>query len=528
MADDYLIESLITMMDGSRKENAMISRRGILKSTAAVLLSTLTKSPVFAKASFKSDPFKLGVASGAPKPNSVVLWTRLAPDPIKGGGLDPEPIKVNWEISSDESFKKIVKSGTTTATPAYAHSVHVEATGLDPAHTYFYRFHAGDAVSPIGRTRTAVAADSDDPLRFAFASCQMYEQGYFTAQKHIADEELDLVIFLGDYIYEHSWGKNDVRKHEGDEVFSLDQYRNRYACYKSDADLLLSHSRFPWIVTWDDHEVENDYAKDQSESLEKDFLARRAAAYQAYYEHMPLPPSCAPHNADMRIYQAFDFGKMARLHVLDDRQYRDYQVCPKTGRGGSNYVIDCPEREDPKRSILGWEQEKWLAQSLKKSPGTWDIIVQQTLMAPVKRDNGKVWTDGWDGYPAARQRLLEATSGRPSKDTLVIGGDIHAYAVSDLKLDYDDPNAPIVATEFCGTSVSSQGPAAKESDAVEKNNKHIRYFNGATRGYVKVVLGKNKADVTLRAIESEKVPNAPVKNLVQYVVNKGKPGAQQV
>ncbi len=507
----------------------MISRRLLLKSSAALLLAAIAR-PAKARVSFNSDPFKLGVASGSPRPNSVVLWTRLAPEPLKGGGLDPEPIKVNWEIASDESFHKILKTGSTTANPAYAHSVHAVAEGLEPAKSYYYRFFAGDAVSPVGRTRTAPAPDTHDPLRFTFASCQMYEQGYFTAHRHMAEEDLDLVIFLGDYIYEHSWGKNDVRKHEADEIYTLAEYRNRYACYKSDADLRLCHSRFPWIVTWDDHEVSNDYAKDRDEYLASNFLARRTAAYQAYYEHMPLHPSCAPHNLQMRIYQSFDFGKTARFHVLDDRQYRDYEVCPKPGKAGSNLVsdFDCPARKDPKRTILGGDQEKWLAENLKKSHASWDVLVQQTLMAQVRRDKNEFWTDGWDGYPAARRRLLEAVSGRNSSDTLVIGGDIHAYAVSDLKLDFDDPNSKAVATEFCGTSISSQGPALKDTAPAVENNKHIKYMNGEARGYVRVALSKNKADVTLRSVESVKVADAPIKDLKSYLVEKGKPGAVPV
>ncbi len=509
----------------------MISRRKFLKSSAAVLLGSPLLIPESARAtvkSFSSEPFKLGIASGSPLPSSVVLWTRLAPKPLEGGGLDPEPIKVNWEVACDESFKKIVKKGEATASPQYAHSVHVEVEGLEPAHTYWYRFHSGDAVSPVGRTRTAPGRDSLDPLRFSFASCQMYEQGYFTAQRHMAQEDLDLVVFLGDYIYEHSWGKNDVRKHEGDEVYTLEQYRNRYACYKSDPDLQLCHTRFPWIVTWDDHEVDNDYANDLAEDLEPDFLKRRAAAYQAFYEHMPLRNFCAPHNNGMRLYQAFDFGQLARFHVLDDRQYRDHEVCPKPGRAGSNYILDCPERQDPKRTLLGWEQEKWLDKSLKDSPARWDIIAQQTLMSQSKRTGDKFWTDGWDGYPAARKRLLESVINRPSRDAIVIGGDIHSYAVSDLKLDFDDPKAKTVATEFCGTSIASEGPPVSDINAFLKNNPHIKYSNAELRGYVTVVLDKNKADVTLRSIASEKIANSPIKDLKKYVVEKGKPGAQEV
>lgn len=505
-----------------------ITRRIFLKNTASVMLGSLVSIPAVAKVSFAAEPFKLGVSSGSPRPDSIVLWTRLAPDPVHGGGLDPLPIRVKWQLAEDEAFHKIVQKGTATASPTYAHSVHVEVKGLKPAHSYWYRFFAGDATSPTGRTRTAPAADALDPVKFAFASCQMYEQGYFTAQRYIADEDLDAVIFLGDYIYEHSWGNNDVRKHEGGECRTLDEYRNRYACYKTDSDLQLCHSRLPWIVTWDDHEVSNDYANDRGEDLEPHFLKRRAAAYQAYYEHMALPESCAPHNANMGIYDTYDFGQLARFYVLDDRQYRDYQACPKPNRGGSNIVKDCPERLDPKRTILGWKQEDWLKKTLNQSNAAWDVIVQQTLMAQAMHEGGKFWTDAWDGYPAARRRLLEAAVNRSRKsDTLVVGGDVHAYAVTDLKLDYDDPHAKTVATEFCGTSISSQGPSAKETDGLLKLNPHIHYANGEDRGYTKVVLDKDKADVSLKSVESVKVPDAKNRTLISYVVAKGQPGAQK-
>lgn len=492
-----------------------------------MLLGSLLCLPATARASFKSDPFKLGVASGCPEPESVVLWTRLAPDPVHGGGMAPAPVEVKWELALDEAFHKIVKCGKAVAPPDYAHSVHVEATGLKPSSTYYYRFFAGDAISPVGQTRTAPAPGSFEPFNFSFASCQMYEQGYFTAQRFMADEDLDLVVFLGDYIYEHSWGKNDVRKHEGDEVFSLEQYRNRYACYKTDTDLQLCHSRFPWIVTWDDHEVSNDYARDRAEDLEPNFLTRRASAYQAFYEHMPMPPSMAPHQGGMRVYRAYDFGHMARFHVLDDRQYRDYQVGAKPGRGGSNIIADCPERHDPKRTMLGFEQEKWLNESLKNSRANWDIVVQQTLMAQGRFPDGKFWTDGWDGYPEARKRLLEAVNRGSGHDTIVVGGDIHAWAIADLKLDFDDPKSPIVATEFCGTSISSQGSGKKETELWAANNPHIHYANSEARGYTTVALGKQKSSVALRSIKSEKTADTTISTIGQYVVEKGKPGVQK-
>ena len=506
-----------------------ITRRTFLKSTAAsALFGSFASLPAVSRISFNSEPFKLGVASGAPLPDSIVLWTRLAPNPLQGGGMDPQPVKVKWEIATDEGFHKIVNSGTAIASPQYAHSVHVEARGLQPARTYWYRFFAGDAVSPVGCTRTAPAADSIDPVRFSFASCQMFEQGYFTAHRHMVQEDLDLVVFLGDYIYEVSWGKNDVRKHEGPEVHTLDEYRNRYACYKSDPDLQRCHARFPWISTWDDHEVENDYANDRSEDLDPNFLARRTAAYQAYYEHMPLPPSFAPHNAKMRIYGAYDFGRMTRFHVLDDRQYRDYMVSPKPGKAGSNFILDCPERRDPQRTMLGVKQEEWLKKSLKSSSAVWDVIAQQTLMSQVKMMDGKFWTDGWDGYPAARRRLLEAATAKSSSNPIVIGGDVHAYAVCDLKLDFDDPRSPTVATEFCGTSISSQGFPVEFSQIWMKESPHIHYANTNARGYTTVALGKDKAEVSLRSIVSEKTPDTDIRTLAQYIVEKGRPGAQKV
>lgn len=506
-----------------------ISRRTFLNGSLALLLGSTSFSKTCAKTSFSSYPFKLGVASGYPRPDSVVLWTRLAPEPIKdGGGLSSEPLEVKWEIALDEGFHKVMRSGKKIASARYAHSVHVQVPALRPSTTYYYRFFAGDAVSPVGQTRTAPAPESLSAVSFSFASCQMYEQGYFTAHKHMAQEDLDLVLFLGDYIYEHSWGNNLVRKHEGPEVYSLNQYRNRYACYKMDPDLQACHARFPWVVTWDDHEVDNDYANDLAEDLESNFLKRRAAAYQAFYEHMPLPETFAPHNSDMQIYQALDFGKMTRFHVLDDRQYRDHEVCPKPGRGGSNIVADCPERLDPKRSILGFKQEDWLAKSLKDSPAIWDIIVQQTLMAQVVRPGRKFWTDGWDGYPAARKRLLEAASQRAGANPLVVGGDIHAYAVADLKLDFDDSQAPVIATEICGTSISSQGPDLKATDEWMKANPHIKFFNGTSRGYVTVTLNKEEAKIALRAIETEKRPDAGISTVASFVVERGKPGARRI
>ncbi len=502
-------------------------RSFLFAATAALAAPRLWARPLFA-----AYPFTLGVASGAPLPGSVVLWTRLAPDPLNGGGLPSASIDVRWEVARDEGFRDIVRHGATRAEPQHAHSVHVEADGLEPARWYWYRFMAGDAVSATGRTRTAPAAGAAvDRLRFAFASCQQYEQGFYAAHRHLATEELDLVVFLGDYIYESSWGSRHVRKHEGPEPYTLEQYRNRYARYKSDADLQRSHAAFPWLVTWDDHEVDNDYANDRSEDLDPDFLVRRAAAYRAYWEHMPLRASAQPNGPHMQLYGRHDFGGLARFHVLDGRQYRDHQVCPRLGRGGSNVVDDlkCPSRLEPDRTLLGREQESWLYAGFSGSRAKWNIVAQQLLMAQTDRKPGpdrQFWSDGWDGYPGARARLLQAIADRRPANPLVIGGDVHFNCVADLKVDFDDPDAPVVATEFCGTSITSQGPTQARLAVLRPENPHVRFASSEKRGYAVLELTERRCLAQLRAIDSEKAADSPISTLAAFVVENGRPGAE--
>jgi len=484
---------------------------------------------------FTSDPYTLGVASGCPSPDGIVLWTRLAPDPTNGGGMTPESMQVRWEVARDERFNDIAQRGDANAIPALAHSVHVELRGLEPDRTYWYRFHAGGATSPVGRTRTAPAAKADHRrLKFAFASCQQYEQGYFGAYRHMAAEDVDLVVFLGDYIYESSWGRNHVRKHGAPEATTLAGYRDRHALYKTDADLQRMHALVPWLMTWDDHEVDNDYAADQGEYLEADFIKRRAAAYQAYYEHMPLPRTMLPNGPDMRIYARFGYGRLALFHVLDDRQYRHIQVCPTPKRGGgSNVVMDakCPERQDPKRSLLGYAQEQWLHEGLDHSTARWNVLAQQTLMAQLDRLPGPGsthWTDAWDGYPAARRRLMDFVAERKPGNPLVIGGDVHSHWVNDLKQDFDRPDSPTVATEFCGTSITSQAWAQERNLALLPDNPHVRYCSSEKRGYVVMELTPKQCRATLRGIDNEKRRDTGISTQANFVVEDGRPGVQPV
>ncbi|MFN7086271.1 MAG: alkaline phosphatase D family protein [Burkholderiales bacterium] len=490
---------------------------------------------LLARPRFSAYPFTLGVASGYPGPDGVVLWTRLAPEPLAGGGMPRAAVEVDWEIAADEAFRRIVRHGREIATAELAHSVHAEVKGLEPGRWYWYRFHAGAATSPVGRTRTAPAADAvADRLRFAFASCQQYEQGYYVAYRHMAAEDLDLVIHLGDYIYESSWGRNHVRSHGAGEPVTLDEYRNRHALYKSDADLQAAHAAFPWLATWDDHEVQNDYANDRSQHLDPRelFLKRRAAAYHAYYEHMPLPAAMRPRGPDLRLYTRAAFGRLAEFSVLDTRQYRSHQVCPRPGRGGGNTIDDdgCRERLDERLTMLGAAQEKWLHDGLAASRAHWNVIAQQTLMAQADRQPGaerQFWSDGWDGYPKARQRLLQFIAARRIANPLVIGGDVHMAAVADLKTDFDDARAPVVASEFVGTSITSQGPSRQRVETLLAENPHIHFADAAHRGYTVMDLAPQRCIARLRAVASVSNPRSDIRDLAVFTVKNGIPGAQR-
>jgi len=517
----------------------MITRRRFLQGAAAFAASAAL-APVtraLAQPRFAADPFTLGIASGYPHASGMTLWTRLAPRPFAGGGMPGSPAQVQWEVAGDEGFRSTAAQGTANASPEWAHSVHVDVNGLEPERPYWYRFRSGGAVSPVGRTRTApLSAAAASRLRFAFASCQQYEQGYYTAYRHMAREDLDLVVHLGDYIYESSWGRNHVRAHATDEPYTLDEYRGRYALYKSDENLQAAHAAFPWVVTWDDHEVNNDYANDRSQKLDPrdEFLARRAAAYQAYYEHMPLPAWARPRGSDMRLHASVAYGSLARFFVLDARQYKSHQVCPRPERGGgSNVVRDelCAGRLDPALSMLGREQERWLYEGLGRSGARWNIIAQQTPMAQADRRPGPgadYWTDGWDGYPRARERLLTSIQSQRVSNPIVLGGDIHMAAINDLRIDFGNEKSPAVATELVCPSISSQGPSQKRVELLMQENPHIKFANGTRRGYTTVDVTSKRSVVRIRTIGSEKELDSPIRNLAIHAIEDGRPGAERV
>ncbi|WP_324156161.1 alkaline phosphatase D family protein [Ideonella sp.] len=505
-----------------------LNRRRLLAATLAA-----GAAPAFLRRALAADRprFELGVASGFPRPDGMVLWTKLT-----GDGL-AERVEVRWELARDEGFRDIVARGSEPAEAAWGHSVHAEPAGLEPGRWYFYRFEALGTRSATGRTRTAPAADAAVPLSFAIASCQRYDHGRYAAWRQLAGEPLDLVLFLGDYIYEYPSSPLAPRQHEAGYTRTLADYRARYATYQRDPQLQAAHAAFPWLLVWDDHEVENDYAGLQGNRLQTDFAAQRAAAYQAYWEHLPFPRALRPRldvpGAEMRIYGAHDWGRLARILTLDDRQYRDPQACPKPGNGGSNTVAlkDCPTLADPRRTLLGETQERWLAQAWTADK-PWNLLAQQTLMArfawsdPAGADAGRYWTDGWDGYAPARQRLLAQVAERRLGGAVVLGGDVHTHYVADLKADFGDPRAATIATEFCGTSISSQGLEQARLDAARGFNPHIRYARADQRGYVGFTLGPKQLDARLMVVADAWDAASRVDIAARFTVEAGRPGAQ--
>jgi len=476
-------------------------------------------------------PFKLGVASGMPRPDSVVIWTRLAVRPHEpGGGLPDAPIAVRWELADDERFSTGLRSGEFIALPEHAHSVHVEVVGLRSGATFFYRFIAGDVASPIGRTRSAPALDADvSRLRLALASCQHYEQGAFAAHREIAGRDLDLVLFVGDYIYESSNPRYRLRPHEAGTPLTLDAYRARHATYKLDADLRAAHAAHPWLVTWDDHEVENDYAGERSPSdLGVDaFLRRRAAAYKAYFEHMPVSPGVLPTGPAMRIRDRFAWGRLAELWTLDNRQYRGVQPCADGRGAGGRVLAQCDELADESRSMFGADQERWLERGLASSARRWKLLAQATQISDsgVDTPSGRrIYTDGWDGYPAARQRLLRAIAEPRLADVLCLGGDVHRHVAANLRLRANDARSPIVASEFVCSSITSHGLSEAVTTMLRASNPDMLHARSDERGYALIDITSEAASCEFRATPSPAQPDASLSTQAIFHVESGRAG----
>jgi alkaline phosphatase D len=465
------------------------------------------------------EPFTLGVASGDPRPESVVLWTRLAPDPVNGGGMPDVDVPVIWEVALDAAFDQIVRSDFTFATVTLAHSVHVDVDGLAPDSWYFYRFRVGDDwVSPVGRTRTLPAEDSSPAaFRIALASCQNYKDGYYNAHAFLAQEDVDLVAFVGDYIYE-SGINGTVRDHDGPELRNLEQYRNRYALYRSDPNLQAVHHLAPWVMTWDDHEVNNNYAGlmlERGNEDVTDVLALRAAAYQAYYEHMPLRVPPPEEFGFLQIYNAFVIGDLTTVYVLDGRQYRSPQACD--GRLGR----PCEEVDDPARTMLGIEQKEWLIAALRRSSTLWNTIAQQTVFTPVNFNRTFVNPDQWDGYFPERAELLGVF--QEVRNVVVLTGDIHASGFATLNVDQNDAASEVVGYEVVGTSLTSGGdgdPLLGLGNQAVALLDNVHYLNSRARGYVMCELTRQRLRAEYRVVSTVLQPESELRTDAIFEVDR--------
>ncbi|OKJ69289.1 alkaline phosphatase D family protein [Streptomyces sp. CB02261] len=519
-------------------------RRFLTVTGAAAALAFATQLPAAGAAAaaefdgrrLTEDPFTLGVASGDPLPGSVLLWTRLAPRPFEpGGGLPAERVSVHWELARDERFTRTVRRGRATAHPEFSHTVHVEVEHLDAGREFFYRFRVGAWTSPVGRTRTAPAPWArPSALKLAAVSCQAYHDGYFTAYRHLADEDVDVVFHLGDYLYEYAVNATGGARAYTDrtlpavfarETITLEDYRLRYGLYKSDPDLRAAHAAHPFVVTWDDHETENNYAGGTPENgvPPEEFLLRRAAAYRAYWEHQPLRAPQRPEGPDMRLYRRLRFGSLAQFDILDTRQYRSDQAY------GDGWQVPGPESENPARTMTGAAQERWLLDGWGASRARWNVLPQQVVFAE-RRDRPtadfKLSMDSWDGYPASRRRLLAGAEAAGVENLMVLTGDVHVGYGLDLKADFRDPASRTVGTEIVATSIASGKDGADRPatyDKLMQANPHLRFFNGR-RGYVTVALGAEAARADFRTVPYVTTPGAPVTTAASFVTEAGNPG----
>jgi len=448
---------------------------------------------------------------------------------ILSGGIDPVRVPVHWYVAADDRMRHVVRRGVTFADPDFAHSVHVDVDRLAPGRWYWYQFQVRGEWSPIGRTRTLVPhGDSPHRIRFAFASCQHFEMGFYNAYQHMAQENLDLVLFLGDYIYEDGVSPTLPRQHDGPEPTTVGAYRNRHAVYKSDANLQATHAAFPWLVVFDDHEVENNWAGpfDENGSAPELFLPRRASAFQAYYEHMPLRARSIPRGSDIQLFRRFTFGDLAEFNMLDTRQYRDNQAC------GDGTDIGCAEALDPNRTITGAEQEQWLLRGLRRSQARWNVLGQQVFMAQRDFEAGplkRLSMDGWDGYAASRDRILGTVNARHIRNVVVLTGDVHANYAAELKANFDDPTSETIGTEFVGTSITAGGDGADlpaNALTLLAENPHIKFVN-TQRGYVVCDVTRRRWQSEYKVVPFVTAPGAPIATRTRFTVLDDEPGLHE-
>ncbi|MCA9069640.1 MAG: alkaline phosphatase D family protein [Planctomycetaceae bacterium] len=519
-----------SLRDAVRYEGGVSRRLFLAYGTALSSIPLLGRSTRAAsRPTFSGDPFSLGVASGDPDHRGMVLWTRLAPKPFEpNGGMSPEAVEVQWQVAEDEAMKKVVAKGTELATPQLGHSVHVEVNQLKPDRWYWYRFQVGEATSPVGRTRTLPEPKTmPDQLKFAFTSCQNFEQGLFTAYEQMARDDVDLVFHLGDYIYEYAAGRNGkVRTHLGQELESLGDYRIRLSQYRADPLLHGMHAQCPWFVTWDDHEFDNNCAGDISEEPNIDpidYLIRRANAYQAYYEMMPLRKRSMPSGPNLKLYRQASFGRLADFLVLDTRQYRTDQP-----NGDKKSPLNAAAL-DRNNSLMGIKQRNWLFRSLVASESKWNILAQQVMMGMVgfADDNESLMysMDQWPGCAAERMYLMKFLEERRVPNPVVLTGDIHSNWANELRVDDRNPETPVIGTEFVCTSLSSGGNGVDQPKGIDKllsDNPCIKWHN-RERGYVRCTVTPETWTSDYVVVDNVEKPDGKIFTRKSFVVEAGDP-----
>lgn len=483
-------------------------RRAVLMAMASLTALPLTPLDAFAKAT--TYPFALGVASGDPSRDGCVLWTRLVGP--AGAPLQAAAIRVRFEVAADEAFRRIVLRGSTLASPERAHSVHVELAGLQPGRQYWYRFHALGATSQTGRTRTVPV--HAERLRIALTSCQHWELGWFGGYRGLLAADPDVIFQVGDYIYESRYPDQPaVRSFGAPEPTDLAAYRQRHALYRNDPDLRAAHAAVPWVVTWDDHEVLNDYAglANREGLPPAQFARRRAAAYQAYFEHMPVRPSAWLAGGEPRLYRALDWADLASISVLDTRQYRSAPPCAPPDQARNVRVTGCADLLRPDRSIVGAAQERWLADRLAGESRPWTVITQQVFFAPLALDaaGNSSWSDQWDGYAANRQRVLQQLSQPVVSNAVILSGDIHSFWANELRSELKDPRSALVASEIVTSALAAQSPPTGHFGDALANNPHIRFSDTTHSGYTLMDIDRRQMTASMFAIDRTQQRPAP-------------------
>jgi alkaline phosphatase D len=512
----------------------MLTRRHFVAGAAA----TAFAAPAILRAQsvFRSYPFALGVAAGDPSADGFVIWTRLAPDPLEEhGGVAMEPMPVTWEVASDGGFGTIVARGETVARPELSHSVHVEVGGLQPDRPYWYRFTAGGERSFNGRARTLPPAGATpEALKFGVCGCQAYDDGYYTAYRHLAREDLAFVYHYGDYIYEYRAGATRTgrgggisvanRLSVGQELYSLDDYRRRYALYKSDVDLQRAHAAHAFFHSYDDHEVNDNWVQDIATdgSPPEIFRLRRAAAMQAWYEHMPVRRASMPRWGEAAMHRSLRYGDLVEFDILDTRQFRSDQPCD------DGFKPACAGVNDPNATVLGAEQEAWLVRNLNRRDARWNCVAQQIMMMSLDRrtrdEPEKILNlDSWASYEVPRRRLLSRMRGLDN--VVVLTGDEHQN-FAGLLHDRDTP----VAVEFVATSISSGGDGSDlrpGSDRILANNPQLKFINDQ-RGYVTCDVVREEWRTNFMVVDRVSTPGGALSKKATMAVARGTPDLRQV